>query len=128
MADEFVAGWSSHGSRLSAAIEIFDNLFVVIFVDEQQAVASGCSIDKSINFIRNAEIKFKISLTDRMQVAYRVNGKTEKTILNNLSLLKKEGKINEDTLMSDNLISTKEEFERDRWKKAGESWHRKFLD
>ena len=47
----FIDDWTAHGKKLKATIEIFHNLFVVVFADEKQALASGCSIDKSLKFI-----------------------------------------------------------------------------
>ena len=49
---ELIPNWASHGSSLKAAIEIFYDHFIVVLVDEKQAAASGCSIDKSFQFIK----------------------------------------------------------------------------
>jgi len=127
MADEFVAGWSSHGVQLSAAIEVFDKLFVVVFVDEAQAAASGCSIDKSMNFIREVEKAFNLLLTDRMQVAYIRNEVVETALLSNLRNLQANGYITDNTLIYDNLIETKSAFEHSRSRKLGESWQKQFV-
>ena len=128
MADEFVEGWSSHGVQLSAAIEIFHGLFIVIFADEEQAAASGCSIDKSMNLIKNIENKFQLKLTDRMRFAFMEEGKVSEGSLNELVGYVKEGRIKNDTQMFDNLMTDKKEFELSWLKTFSESWHKKFAE
>src|SRR5690606_24444431 len=53
--DRFVSGWSAHGAPLTAKIAIIENLFLVVMVDELQAKATGCSIDKSVSFVKEVE-------------------------------------------------------------------------
>jgi len=74
-ADCFISEWTSHGKMMSACIEIFHNLFIVVCVDEKTTSASGCGIDKSVKFIQKLESDFggNTFLLDRMNVAYRKN-------------------------------------------------------
>ncbi|UPT69069.1 MAG: hypothetical protein M0D57_10815 [Sphingobacteriales bacterium JAD_PAG50586_3] len=51
---QFVAQWSAHGTPLTAAAQVLNGYFLVLGVDEAQAQASGCSIDKSVNFVKSA--------------------------------------------------------------------------
>jgi hypothetical protein len=67
----FVADWTSHNHKLNAFGEIFHKRFIVLMVDESQAGASGCSIDKSVYFIKEVEKAFEINLFDRMTFTYR---------------------------------------------------------
>ena len=68
---KFISDWAAHGASLKASFDVLHNLFVVIAVDEKQAMASGCSIDKSVHFVKELEQKLSLNLFDRMQVAYR---------------------------------------------------------
>ncbi|HKK20147.1 MAG TPA: ABC transporter ATPase, partial [candidate division Zixibacteria bacterium] len=68
---DFVASWAAHGQMLDAAVEVFHGRFVILFADEQQAKASGCSIDRSVGFIRELEGDLGISLLDWRTVVYR---------------------------------------------------------
>ncbi|MGZ4117532.1 MAG: ABC transporter ATPase, partial [Bacteroidia bacterium] len=67
----FISDWAAHGASLKAAFDVLYDRFIVIAVDEQQAMATGCSIDKSVKFVKELEQKFNLNLFDRMQVAYR---------------------------------------------------------
>ncbi|TAL57610.1 MAG: ABC transporter ATPase [Bacteroidetes bacterium] len=127
--EEFVAQWTSHDQLMKASIEIFHNRFVVICVDEKTAPASGCGIDKSVKFIQSLEKEFNTSLLDRMNVAYRKNltptlSKGEGGIsICNVSELKNIGNIT----VFNNLVNTKEEFEKNWEVPLEKSWHKKFI-
>ena len=44
--EKFISDWSAHGAALNASFDVLHNRFIVIGVDEKQATASGCSIDR----------------------------------------------------------------------------------
>ncbi|HSH65747.1 MAG TPA: ABC transporter ATPase, partial [Bacteroidia bacterium] len=54
----FVESWTAHGAALKASFDIVYKRFIVIAVDEKQAQASGCSIDKSLAFIQSIEQEY----------------------------------------------------------------------
>lgn len=125
--DRFVAGWNAHGTPLRAKIAIIENLFLVVMVDEVHAQASGCSIDKSLNFVKEAENYLGASLTNRMKVAIPMNGKIIISELNELSKLKAKGIIQDDSLVYDNLVATKSDLENNWLVKLNAGWHHRFL-
>ncbi|HET6993179.1 MAG TPA: ABC transporter ATPase, partial [Bacteroidia bacterium] len=67
----FLLDWSSHGNMMLATIDIVYNRFLIVLVDEDQASASGCGIDKSVRFIQQLEKDYLINLFDRMLVTFR---------------------------------------------------------
>lgn len=67
---EFCASWATHGKPLDAAVFVIEGLFVIVKVNSALMAASGCSIDKSLQWVRNMEQQFGITLLDRMQVAW----------------------------------------------------------
>jgi hypothetical protein len=69
--DNFTTGWTAHNNELKAKAEIRYNRFIILIVDESQAGASGCSIDKSVNYMKQIEQQFGINLFDRFNLAYR---------------------------------------------------------
>src|SRR3954468_18254474 len=69
--NNFTTGWTAHNNQLKAKAEIRYNRFLILIVDETQAGASGCSIDKSVHFMQQIEQKFGINLFDRFNLAYR---------------------------------------------------------
>lgn len=126
--DAFVAEWAAHGAKLKAAAEVINSLFIVIGVDEQQAAASGCSIDASMSVVKTLEEAFQLSFTNRMLVAADVNdGSIGLFALNSLDEAKTTGDISEETLVYDNLVTTIGDW-KTSWKKPiKESWHARFV-
>lgn len=127
LADAFVKEWASHGNNLSAAAEIFHNRFLVLGVDETRAGASGCSIDKSVKFIQSLEEKFNCDFFDRMQVAYRDNKEIKTCTLSEFEDLIEDGIVTENTIVFNNLVHTKEDFDT-RWEVLlKDSWHNQLI-
>ncbi|HET6244515.1 MAG: ABC transporter ATPase [Bacteroidetes bacterium] len=124
---EFISLWNSHGNMLKAAIEVKHNLFVIFGVDEIQAKASGCSIDKSVAFIKEIEARLKVSLLDRMQIAYKKEDEITSSHLMEFELQLKSGHLNENTIVFNNLVTTKEEFDSSWELPVKDSWHKSLL-
>ena len=127
-AEEFVSQWTSHDQLMKTCIEILHNLFLVVCVDEKTAPASGCGIDKSVHFIEQLEKDFKISLKDRMNVAYRVNGKILLSKLSELKTSLPNGQAESGVSVFNNLVQTKEELEKSWEVPVEKSWHKQFID
>jgi hypothetical protein len=111
-ADFFIEEWTAHGAKLKACFEIRDSIFLLMLVDEKQAIASGCSIDKSVHFILGLENELGISLTNRLLFAYRNNaGEACVVNRNEFERLIKTGIINDETNVFNTLVKNKSEFE-----------------
>lgn len=109
--DEFIASWNAHEMKLRAAIEVFHKQFIVVFVDEECVQTSGCSVDKSVHLLKDFEKIFNVSLYDRKLVAYR-DGKTIRCcLLQEIEKLLAENRISDNTIVFNNLITTKAELE-----------------
>lgn len=131
LSERFIDEWTSHNQKMTAGIEIFHNLFIVIGVDEKTAPASGCGIDKSVKFIQFLEKEFATSLLDRMNIAYIKKAETNPTIFTcTISELKNRFPSEEsfrEVFIFNNLIATKEEFEKNWEVPIKNSWHKQFL-
>jgi hypothetical protein len=122
--EQFINDWTAHGTKLKAAIAVFHNLFIVVFADEKQALASGCSIDKSVKFIQYLEKDLCISLLDRMQVAYLENEEIKLMHLNKFKEALQSNSISIGTKVFNNLINTKKDLESKWIVPINESWHK----
>ncbi|MEY5048424.1 MAG: hypothetical protein RLZZ175_1783 [Bacteroidota bacterium] len=108
----FVENWESHSRTLKGAFLILENRFVVISVDETVNDASGCSIDKSVHFLQEIENEFKTQLLDKSKVAIKSNdGYVVLYPLLSLKEAVRLGEISQNTLVYNNLVSTKKDFE-----------------
>ncbi len=123
----FIEGWAAHGAALKASFDILYNRFIVIAVDEKQAQASGCSIDKSVGFMKILEQEFGLQLFDRMQVAYRKQQEIEVCSLSEFEKLAKQGVVTSNTVVFNNMITTKEAFDSSWEIPLQESWQKRVL-
>lgn len=120
--------WDSHGKELKNSFRFFYNYFIVIGVNENYIPASGCSIDKSIDFIRQAEEKLSISLLDRSRIAFEIDTVITQIPFTNLREQIQNKVILPETIMFNNTVTTMKEF-NSGWKiPAGETWISKYFN
>ena len=125
---QFAQDWVSHNRQLHSHADVFHNQFLILMVDESMAGASGCSIDSSVRFLQQLGQAYQTDFFDRMTFAW-MDGDEVKTATSEVfATLYKEGKINNETLVFDNLVKTKGELEEKWLKPLNESWHRRFVD
>ena len=121
--DRFIGDWQAHGHQLAAAFEIRYSRFIILFVDEEIAGATGCSIDKSVNLMKTIEQEFKVQLFNRFNIAYRENQEVLSCEREEFEKLIATGKINENSIVFNNLIQTKAELETAWEVPFKASWH-----
>ncbi len=121
--NNFAAEWTAHNHQLKAKAEVRYNRFLILIVDETQAGASGCSIDKSVNFMKRLEQEFGINLFDRFNFAYREGEKVLSAPRSEFEELLKAGKVNINTIVFNNLVQNLDQLEN-KWEVPfKESWH-----
>ena len=125
--DAFLSSWTSHGNQLMVASKIKYNLFIIIALDQGCSTASGCSIDKLVSFIKNIENEYQISLLDRLDISFRDKNKISVLRLDDFKRKILEKKINNDTIVFNNLINLKSDL-TDNWEiPLNRSWHQKLI-
>src|SRR6185312_16880484 len=103
--------------------EVRYNRFLILIVDENQAGASGCSIDKSVNFMKQVEQQYGINLFDRFNMAYREGEKVLSAPRHEFEELLRSGKINSQTIVFNNLVQDLQQLEN-KWEVPfKDSWH-----
>ena len=123
----FTSTWAAHGAALDAVVQVLHGHFVVVAVDEEQARASGCSIDKSVHFIQRLEHQLGRPLTDRMVVVYERDGAVRTCRVDQLEDLLDEGVLHADTIVFDDLVGTKRDLDSRFRIPLRESWMERFL-
>ncbi|MCP3931096.1 MAG: hypothetical protein GY705_18590 [Bacteroidetes bacterium] len=123
----FANSWASHNVQLSAYGDLLHRRFIILIVDESQIGASGCSIDTSVSFIKTLEKKFGIELFDRMRFSFKKGEEIHTVSRETFRALYREGEIDDNTLVFDTLVSTKEAFEKNWLKTLSSSWHKRML-
>ena len=67
----FLDNWKAHGKDLQASYLIKDKRFLVLAVNEKFNPIGGCSIDYSLQLVKDISNSINIDLLDRLTVNYR---------------------------------------------------------
>ncbi len=125
--DDFTSNWESHGKLLKASFDVFHDLFIVLFVDEDGDTMCGRAQDASLKLMKELEAQLEVALLDRMVQAYRKDGKVLVATMQEFSDLIAEKEIDENTIVFNNTITTKADFDA-KWEvPLKDSWHKQFL-
>ena len=125
--DAFVKQWTAHGSSLHAGYEIKYKRFIILGLDQSVASASGCSIDASVHFIQELEKKYEVSLLDKMNVSYKQGDYIAYKPLADFKKMAKQKAVSKNTIVFNNLVNNKQEYEEYWEVPASESWHARFM-
>ena len=124
---DFLNQWTAHGKDLDAGYEIKYNRFIVFGLNQENASASGCSIDASVNFIQSLEKEFGIDLMDKMNVSYKQGDYVAYKTLTDFKKMAKDKAVSKNTIVFNNLVNSKAEY-LEFWEvPASESWHSRFV-
>lgn len=123
----FIDQWTRHGDDLKGSFTIKYNQFIVLAVDENFNAASGCSIDASVRFIKSIEEELRVDLMDKMNISFKDNENINVVKLSDFQEYAQQQKVTANTIVFNNMVNTKEDFET-KWEvTADKSWHNRFL-
>ncbi|MBT9189010.1 MULTISPECIES: ABC transporter ATPase [Zobellia] len=125
--DAFITEWTAHGSQLKAGYEIKYRRFIVLALDQSATAASGCSIDASVHFIQHLEKKYNVELLDKMNVSYKQGEHIAYKPLVDFKKMAKQKAVSKNTIVFNNLVTNKEEYQEHWEVPASESWHSRFM-
>ena len=123
----FLNNWSSHNKEIESSFEIRYNRFLIIGLNENVNSASGCSIDKSINFIKSFQSSLGVNFLNRLNVACRIKNDIRIITLPMFESMIRDEKLLKDSIVFNNMINTKELYENNWETTIEKSWHKKFL-
>ncbi|RLD21750.1 MAG: hypothetical protein DRI69_03200 [Bacteroidetes bacterium] len=123
----FTDKWTSHNVALRATGALVHHRFVVLVVNDMHTGVGGCSIDSSVQFVRNLGEEYGMDFMDRMNFAYLASDEVRTVHKDELPALYAAGKVDDNTLFFDNLVNTKKDFVESWLKPLGESWMKRFV-
>ena len=126
-AEDFINQWTRHGDDLKGSFTIKYSQFLVLAVDESFNNISGCSIDSSVRFVQQLQTELQLDLMDKMNISFKDKDTINVVKLPDFQRFAKAQKITSTTIVFNNMIDTKEDFEN-KWEvAASKSWHKRFL-
>ena len=126
-AEDFINQWTRHGDDLKGSFTFKYNQFLVLAVDESFNNVSGCSIDSSVRFVQALEKELQLDLMNKMNITFKDNDTINLAKLSDFQRFVKEQKVTSETIVFNNMVNTKEDFENNWEVPAKESWHKSFL-
>ena len=123
----FVNQWTAHGADLKASFDIKYNRFITLALDQKLNMATGCSIDESVNFIQQLEKEYQVDLLDKMNVSYKQGEFIAYKTLTDFRKMAKDKAVSPKTIVFNNLVNNKAEYLSEWEVPASESWHNRFL-
>ena len=81
----FISEWAAHGNELFGNATILHDYFIVLAVDESKVMASGCSIDSSVRFIKELGNTLEIDFLNRFYVITKEQDLIDRVHLTKLS-------------------------------------------
>lgn len=106
----FLGEWNAHGIALKADFDVLFHHLVIISVDEKQSSASGCSIDKQVQFMKDLGKKHGIDFFNRLLIAFEKNDEFFIYPSSTTRALFDSEVIKEDTQVFDMTVSTEEQY------------------
>ncbi|MGY8924576.1 MAG: ABC transporter ATPase [Flavobacteriales bacterium] len=123
----FLHTWVAHGADLKAGFEIKYKRFIVIALDQDKQSATGCSIDASVQFIQELERVYSVDLMDKMNVSYKQGEYVAYKTLTDFKKMAKNKAVSKNTIVFNNLVNSKSEYQEFWEVPASESWHSRFV-
>ena len=104
----FCETWAAHGQPVHGGFGLFENRFVVLAVNEDATLPSGCSIDSSVQALRELSGALDgLDLLDKSQIAYaRPDGAVATVPRAELRAAVADGRLTRATPVFDTLVPT----------------------
>ena len=88
----------------------------------------GTAQDNSIKLMKQLGEELEVDFLNRMIQSYRKNGKVEIVEMNDFSTLLANNEIDENTIVYNNMVTTKIDFDNNWEVPLKNSWHKQLLE
>ena len=123
----FLDNWQAHGKDLECSYSIIDKRFIIIAVNEIVNPIGGCSIDFSLQLIKDISNTIGIDLLNRLVVNYKLDNRIESSSLSDLKNKIKDGAFSPETIIFNTAINYKSELFNNFEIDIRSSWLSKFI-
>lgn len=123
----YIQTWKSHGSEVKADCDVIAHRFIVLIADESYTAIGGCSQDNMMRFVQQLQDDYGIDLLNRFLVAYLDGNQIEVVHKDKLIEMIQSGELSAQTMMFDNLVQNKHDFQKNWLKPISASWVNRFL-
>jgi len=126
--EAYLRDWTAHGVPLSAGRDLSENRFLAIAVDQEQAGASGCSIDGLFRTLKSLEQKIGAGIITSGLIFFRGGDGTIRSVTrDDFTELGTSGEVDGETEVFDLSVVTLGEWRARFTSRAADSWHASLL-
>ena len=119
---EFIDSWKQEENNIQASYQLHYNRIITIFTSSEHVISTS-AINELVEFIINLQQEYEVELLDKMNVCFKQGEHVQYKDLKSFKTLIKGKAVNKNTIVFDNLVSTKHEF-LEYWETpASESWY-----
>ena len=123
----FLSTWKSTEETFQTSYQLLYNRFIVLFADDMNSPLTNSDIDASVLFILQLQQDHNVELLDKMNVCFKQGKYVQYKDLKDFKKLLKNKAVTGKSIVFDNLVTTKEEFENYWEVPISESWYGRFL-
>ncbi|MFL5730727.1 MAG: hypothetical protein ACJ75J_14665 [Cytophagaceae bacterium] len=102
----FISSWESHGTPVPASFKILFDRFLVIAADESGFNVSGCSMDKSVHFLKELQNELGIDFFNRTLLPFKSGNTISFYKMTSVKSLIQEETIHENDIFLNTLVPT----------------------
>lgn len=123
----FLKHWSAHGEPLHATLEIVYQQFIIIKIDKNKTIASGCSLDSLNGTMREIEAEYQLGIFDRMKACFLQNNEVKTLPLSDFRTAIRNKELPQDIKIFDFSLANDDDFQRKFLLPLEESWAKTYL-
>ncbi len=123
----FVENWKANDENFKASYKFLYNRFIILFADDEKSPLTNADIDTSVSFILSLQQAYEIELLDKMNACFKQGEYVQYKDLKEFKKLLKNKSVTAKTIIFDNLITTKLDFENNWEISIEESWYNRYL-
>ena len=123
----FLAQWAPHGKELQCAADILYNRFLVLGVEKGTRPLSCCTIDTSIQLMRDLQTQFKVNFLDKTTVIFKKETLFIEVPMDQMKQAVQQEKITPDMWVFDSTITRKKDLQDQFLLPVKDAWVRKYL-
>ena len=124
---DFLEKWKSDDENFKASYQFLYNRFIVLFADDKNSTLTNSDIDTSVSFILGLQQEYEVELLDKMNACFKQGEYVQYKDLKDFKKLLKNKAVTAKSIIFDNLITTKVDFDNNWEIPLEESWYNRYL-
>ncbi len=123
----FVSEWKKEDHDFKCSYQFLHNRFIIIAAEDENFSVTNLDMDSQVEFIIELQNLYKVSLLDKMNVCFKQGEYIQYKELKEFKQLVKHRAVTTKTIIFDNLVSNKYDFENYWEIPIAESWYNRFF-